>query len=79
MEAGGVPQPFPARLDSLAKGRRDAGAAETPRVNLGTFNRMEEQASEQEAGVLLFDGAAKNYVIRRGVEIVGTTKRPAAQ
>ena len=79
VEAGGVPQPFPARLDSLAKGRRDAGAAETPRVNLGTFNRMEEQASEQEAGVLLFDGAAKNYVIRRGVEIVGKTKRPAAQ
>ena len=76
IESGGVPQPFGATLESVVKARMESGGALASRVDIGTFDRMEDQAGQQDAGVLLFEGAGKNYVIKRGVEIAGRTLPP---
>ncbi len=78
VEVDGVAQPFPVRLESVVKARAELSEVMAPRLNLGTFDQMEEESGQQDAGVLLFEGVGKKFVIRRGIEIAGRTKLPAA-
>ncbi len=76
VEAGGASQPFGARLDSVVKSRKELGRVAAPTIPLGTFDQVEEEYSEQDVGVLLFEGAGKDFVIRRGLQIAGHTMPP---
>ena len=79
VESDGVPQPFEARLESVVRARTESRGMLTPSVSLGTFGEIEDaQAGGLDAGVLLFEGVGKKYVVRRGLEIAGSTMPPIA-
>ncbi|MGA8597249.1 MAG: hypothetical protein WB676_21240 [Bryobacteraceae bacterium] len=74
IERGGVPQPFPARLFTVAKRFSDVtdpfGLIAAP--TLGSFDQM-PQLDDLAVTTLRLEHATKSSVIRRGLEFEGTT------
>ena len=72
IEANGMPRPFSAKLESLAKRSIDSSDALVVRQSLGTFDQMFDR-DDPSVGVLEFQDVTQNYIIKRGVELDGIT------
>lgn len=76
VEVNGVPQPFHAKLESAVEKHSQMPRATDEglrvRQELGTFGEMMD-SSDSSAGVFEFQDVSQDYVIKRGMEINGTT------
>ncbi|HEX4170284.1 MAG TPA: hypothetical protein VHZ55_32865, partial [Bryobacteraceae bacterium] len=75
----GVSQPFYARLDSAVEKRAHAPLPMNEplkvRQDLGTFGEMVD-STDASVGVFEFEDVTGDYVIKRGMQITGTTAAP---
>jgi hypothetical protein len=78
IEANGVPQPFDARLESLVRRRASYMDSSVVRQDLGSFGPSDQvfDPEDPSIGVLAFEDVTRDYVIKRGVEMAGTTAAP---
>lgn len=73
IECGGVSQPFPARLFTVVRNFSDiAHPFVVVAQTLGSFDQM-PQLDDLAVSTLRLEHITKNYVIRRGLELKGTT------
>jgi hypothetical protein len=78
IEAGSVPQPLDARLQSVVKRHKKAMNALVLRQDLGSFDQM-SVPEDLAVGILRFDNVTADYVIHRGFEIEARTATTEAK
>jgi hypothetical protein len=71
----GMPQRFDARLESVTKKPISSIESSVVRQSLGSFDQMVD-SEDPAVGVLKFPDVTKDYVIDRGMELVGMTAMP---